>query len=191
VLFSALSFGLFLFTVWGLCLFYLRPSASRAHLSHAHEALRFLGRPFTDLPSAVRPPVLLAFGMIMGGLLDAFGRPVAGLPLPVANSLADQPAILAAIGLALSAAARIAGILGSIRSLVILLIIGSLVSMFANSRAIHSFCRDWLDLLLGPARRFPIRLGMFDLMPLVFLIALGLAQAVLQEMIYRAYVGVF
>lgn len=191
VVFSLLSFSIFLFSVWGICLLYLRPAASRAHLSNTHDTMRFIGRPFTDLPLAARPVALLAFGMLIGWLVDIAGKPIPGLGLPVANSVSGQPWAKAALGLALSALERTAELLGTISSLVVVLIIGSLVAMFANSRVIHFFCRDWLDFLLGPARRWQIHIGMFDLAPLIFLFVLGLAQVAARALIGRAFLAVF
>jgi len=191
VAFSLLSFGIFLFSVWGICLIYLRPAASRAHLSHTHDAMRFIGRPFTDLPLAARPAALLGFGMLMGLLLDIAGRPLDGLGLPVANSVLGQPAARAALGLALSALERAAELLGAISSMVVVLIIGSLVAMFAGSRVIHFFCRDWLDFLLGPASRWQIRIGSFDLAPLAFLFLIGALQVAARTLIGKAFLALF
>jgi uncharacterized protein YggT (Ycf19 family) len=191
VAFSLLSFAIFLFSVWGICLIYLRPAASRAQLSNTHDAMLFIGRPFTDLPFAARPAALLGFGVLLGLLLDISGRPLQGLALPVTNSVLEQPAAKAALGLALSALEKTAELLGTISSLVVVLIIGSLVAMFAGSRVIHFFCRDWLDFLLGPASRWQIHIGAIDLSPLVFLFAIGALQVAARTVIGKAYLALF
>jgi uncharacterized protein YggT (Ycf19 family) len=190
VAFSALSFGVFIFGFWGICLLYLRPFSSRAHVSHTQDAMRFLGRPFTDLPMAARPFALLAFGILLAYLLNISGRTIPGFPQAIADSVHGRPPSLSVPALAVSALAGIADLLPAIRSLTVVLIIGSLVALFAGSSAISFFCRDWIDFFLGPARRFPIRIGMFDLTPLIFIILLNVIHNLLLRVLINAYTGI-
>ena len=78
-------------------------------------------------------------------------------------------------------------LLPMLQSLMLLLIIGSWVSMFAQSHNLAMLCRDWINLLLGPLRRYPLRIGMFDLSPIVFFFAIGLVHAILMSILVAAY----
>jgi len=48
-------------------------------------------------------------------------------------------------------------------------------------------CRDWINLLLGPLRRYPVKIGMFDLSPIIFFFAIGIAHTLLMSVIFAAY----
>ena len=62
--------------------------------------------------------------------------------------------------------------------------------MFGHSHAIMVFCREWMDLLLGPLRRYPMRLGMLDLTPLIFIILLRLVHSLLMALLWTSYQSV-
>ena len=74
-----------------------------------------------------------------------------------------------------------------VQSCLILMIIGSWVSMLTGSHGLASFCREWIDLLIGPMRRFPLRIGMLDLTPLVFMFALGFVHVLLQSILLHSF----
>lgn len=78
-------------------------------------------------------------------------------------------------------------ILSLIQMLMIVLIIGSWASLFSTSSALMLFCKDWIDLLLGPFRRLPLRLGPVDLTPIVFYFAVGYVEQILTAILSQAY----
>jgi len=182
ILFSALSFGVFLFKLWGFSLVYARQNPST--LGNTGGAIHHLSRPFTTSRVEYRPIILIGFGLVLAFALNMAGAPAsAGMPFALRSSAGDGtlPSLLLHYGI--SSLAAWVDVLLIIRILLILLIIGSWISMFASSHGIMMFCRDWMDMLLGPMRRFPIRIGMFDLTPLVFLLAI-------QMLIYPILMGV-
>jgi uncharacterized protein YggT (Ycf19 family) len=187
---SALSFTLFLYQIWGLSLVYFGFSRSATAWSgHPVETLYYLGRPFTDLPRTVRPPALLLFGTALALLLGVLGRPVMTHTLPPFLPLDPATSTQALVGAAVVALSGWVNILATIRSAMILLIIGSLVSLFASAPGIAVFCRDWTDFLLGPARRWRLHVAMLDLTPLVFLFVVGFIHGLLQGVLLQSFMG--
>jgi len=172
--FSALSFGIFVFKLWGLSLIYVR-TAHGASATHTTGALYALARPFSDIRPEHRPWVLWLSGTVLALLLHRAGA----IGPPVCGSLVMRAAI--------SALAGWVNVLAVIQGLVILLIIGSWVSMFTGSHVLMFMCREWLDLLLGPLRRHPVRLGMLDLSPLVFLLLIGFVHVALMLVLRYSY----
>jgi uncharacterized protein YggT (Ycf19 family) len=51
-------------------------------------------------------------------------------------------------------------------------------------------CREWTDTLLGPLRRYPLRIGMIDLSPLIYIVVLGLVQGFLHAILLSSYVRI-
>jgi uncharacterized protein YggT (Ycf19 family) len=47
--------------------------------------------------------------------------------------------------------------------------------------------RDWLDFLLGPLRNLPLRIGMFDLTPIVMIFALDWAHRLIMAVLMGSY----
>jgi len=178
--FSFLSFGVFLFKLWGLSLIYVgrRTSAS----DHARGALDQFSRPFTDVPAEYRPPLLLAGGMVLVLLLDAVGL---NLPGARPGSWPLSPAGM--LRAAVSTLAAWTYVLTIIQSLMIVLIIGSLVSGFTASSGLLRLCRDWIDLFLGLLRRHRLVLGMFDLTPILFFFLLRILYRVLIRVLASGY----
>jgi uncharacterized protein YggT (Ycf19 family) len=174
---SLLSFALFLFMFWCLALLYAAPPG-RTGGDSRFETLHRLARPFTSLPTWLRPPALIALGMLLACAV-----------LLRANEFPAFASAGAARGAAWCLLVSLSGwvaSLGVLESALVLLIIGSWVAMFAGSQPIFVFCHEWLDFLLGPLRAFPLRLGPLDLTPLLFMFALGAVRAVLSQALYRA-----
>lgn len=174
LVFSVLSFACFLFSLWGLSLIYVH-KRDVSSLDQTAGALHFLSRPFTRLQPAVRPWVLWAFGAVLASLVNVTGA---------ASAAAQDGLVLRS---AVSALAGWVQVLGIVQGLVILTILGSWLSMFTGSQGIMFPCRSWLDMLIGPLRRYPIRIGMLDLSPLVFLIGLGFLQMLLLALLQASY----
>jgi len=167
---SGLSFAMFLFKVWGFSLVYAWGRSTYSS-GHAQEAIHLAARPFSDAPSHLKPIFLLVFGMALALAVNLSGTPLQGSPGDI-SYWREAPVLSIILRFAISAMADWAGLLPTIRSLLLLLIIGSWVSMFASAGNLAFICREWLDTLLGPLRRFPIRIGMLDLTPLIFFFVL-------------------
>lgn len=172
---SALSFGVILFKLWGLTLFY--PHGQDAW-GQAGGALHRAARPFTAPPLALRPFALLGLGVALSLAMHA---------LAYGNLAHLTPAMIPT--LLASVLAGWVQIIGMIRSVMWLLIIGSLVSMFAGGYGVRQVCDDWISLLLGPLRRYPLRVGMFDLTPWAFLLLATWLEAGLLNLLARVPAG--
>jgi uncharacterized protein YggT (Ycf19 family) len=172
LVFGALSSCIFLFKFWALAVLYLG-FGHDASASAARVALRRLAMPLSRLRPEVRPIALLAMGT---GLILLLGRIAGG----------ETPTLPRAI---LSALAAWVGTLDALRLTLFVLIVGSWVAMASGSNHIAWMCNDWLELLLGPARRFPVRVGMLDLTPLLFFFGLALLQFVLVRLLVFAWQG--
>jgi len=175
LLFSAMSFALFLFKVWGFSLIYVHGSVSPSHRSAA--ALYQLSRPFSELRAELRPAVFLGYGVLVALALRM--GPAHMFSVAGTQASADSPAMATFLQMCISAITEWAGLLVLIRFLVIVCIVGSWASMFGGARGLGVLCHEWLGFLMGPLRKYPIRIGMFDLTPLIFLIALPIVHALL------------
>ena len=176
--FSTLSFAIFVFKLWGVALLTIHTRGTPSR--HSAAALHALSHPFTAIRIEWRPIALVAFGAMVAALLCATGDPVVVLG-QAGGGLAFFFRCL------LSALSALVGVLLVLQQFVILLIIGSWVSMLASSPGVTFFCREWLDLALGPFRRFPLRIGMFDLTPLIFIFAVGFLHSILLRLLAHAY----
>jgi len=162
VLFSVLSFAIFLFKLWGFSLIFMRTAYGQ--FDHAGDALHRLSLPFSDLKIELRPLVLAIFGMLLAFLVNLTGDLARGVD---AWSGTPLPSLL--LRCFISALAGWASVLPILSTLLVVLIIGSWVSLFSSSQGLSFFCREWLDVLMGPLRNFPVRIGMLDLTPLIFI----------------------
>lgn len=176
---SAMSFAVFLFKLWCISLIYARTrrDASRGESS---DALFHVSRPFTDIGMPLRFPGLLFAGVLLAWLFAAVAVPPR---LSVTGPSGWGP--LAGLRLLLVSLSGWVAVLPVIQNLLLLAIIGSFVSLFAGSTALAGLCREWIDLLIGPLKRYPIRVGFLDLTPLVFLFAIGFAHAFLYGFLAR------
>jgi len=168
MVFSVLSFAIFLFKVWGFSLIYVRGGTSS--FSNTTNALYHVSRPFSDFDMRFRPFVLLGLGILLAVLLNVAGTRLYAPGSPIQSD--PTSGLAAVLRYSVSTIAEWVRLLVVLRSLIILLIIGSWVSMFTGSRGIAFFCRDWLDMLMGPLRRYPLRIGTLDLTPLIVILAI-------------------
>lgn len=188
LLFSIISFAAFLFKIWGVSLIYVRTNAVPSDRTAA--ALHDLARPFTDLRIELRPLALLLVGMVIAALVDILGRvPEVGRPetLTAIINWRGGSFLIPAIQLAILAMAGWTQILLLLQYIMIMLIIGSWASLFMSSPGLMMFCKDWMDMLLGPLRKRPMRIGMFDLSPLVFFFALMIVHFLLLGILATCY----
>jgi uncharacterized protein YggT (Ycf19 family) len=176
ILFSFLSFAIFTFKIWAISLIYIKTKQQSA-VNDNTEALFHISKPFSLLEITIRPLVILLFGMLIAyGLLSlSNGRPHTASSLLITIT---QLAVLSLSGLV--------DILTIIRQLVFAMIIGSLLSSLMAAQSINGFCNEGINTLLGPLRRYPIRIGMFDLTPIVFIFILQLAWQFLQGILLNA-----
>jgi uncharacterized protein YggT (Ycf19 family) len=181
IVFSILSFGAFLFKLWGLSLIYVHAERI-ATVRPTTDALAKLARPFVSLDMAVRPPLLLVLGAALG-----YGMNHLGVPPEGANSYESASALVLSARLLIVAVSGWVGLLPLIQSLLILTIIGSWVSMFTGSYGLASFCHEWIEMLIGPLRRYPVRVGTLDLTPLIFMILLGVVHGALQMVLLESF----
>ena len=195
IAFSFVSFGIFLFKLCGLSLIFVRTGKGIPSL-HTTAALYHMARPFTLLNIRLRPLVFLGMGIAFALLLNLVGNPVPQEALRLMLALNNLPqstlqagGVAALFKLAISTMYGFVQILSLLQQFVILLIIGSWVSILSHSHGVAFFCREWMDLLLGPLRRYPLRLGTLDLTPLVFMFLLFLIQMTLRGMLLRSYVS--
>lgn len=187
IAFSLVSFCAFLFNLWGIALIYAYGS-TRLDPGRARATLRAFARPFTAVPWEYSPLVLFAFGVIVVHLLNVLGMPVR----PIIEGIGPPPQLPPSspsliLGYGILACTAWTNILGMLVGLIFVLIIGSWISMFARSPGIMMFCREWLELLIGPARRFPLRIGMLDLTPLIFIFVLRILQGVLMGILSTSF----
>ncbi len=180
ILLSFLSFGVFAFKLWGISLIYVH-GRQASRFNHASSTLYSLARPFADMPRQWRPVVLLVTGTALGILLD-----LAGVPPPGAPAAAGTGHLIQCV---ISAVAGWVNVLMILQSALIVLIIGSWISMFMASHGLMFFCREWIDLILGPLRRYPMRIGMLDLTPIVFFFGVSIVHGILQGILWRSYQG--
>lgn len=179
VVFSVLSFAVFLFMLWGLSLLYVRTRfSSSSH--HTLNAVHSLALPFSGMRAEFRPPILLALGIVLAAALKALG---AYEPFP------DVSYTALFLHLTISALAGWTNVLAIVHSFTILLIIGSWVAMFTNSLPMVRFCNEWLSFLMGPLRRYPLVIGMFNLTPLIFMFAIGFIHRALIGLLGHAYIS--
>lgn len=178
---SALSLAVFLFHLWSISLIYVH-TRRQAALHNSSDALDRISRPFTDIDVVYRPAALLGFGMLLAWLFTHIGS-----SSTLAPGTANAASLAGFLRLLILALAGWVAVLPMIQRLLILLIIGSFVSLFTASHALGAFCREWIDLIVGPLRRYPLRLGMLDLTPLIFMFALTFVYAFLMGILARAY----
>jgi len=178
---TALSFAVFLFMLWSISAIYL-PRRAHPFASQAEGTLRELSAPFSMLPIHWRPAALLVLGL---AVCAAARFDWSAASLGEAGGELLQPWTW--LRFVISTLAAVVGLCGTLQSFVMLLIIGSWISLFSSSEALHIFCREWLDMLLGPLSRYPLRIGFLDLTPIIFFFALGLAQKTILPLLAGIY----
>lgn len=192
LIFSTLSFAVFLFKLWGFSLIYVRTRGGSSS-DHTTDSINHLARPFTGLRVELRPLVLLVFGIVLVSLLDVRGTPPQFVDrarsLAVLINRHDSTPVILFLKLSIAAMAGWVSVLTIIVNFMILLIIGSWVSMFTSSQGVMMFCREWLDMLIGPIRRYPIRIGMLDLTSIVFFFVVSFVHQVLMGILYSSYLS--
>lgn len=193
VIFSFLSFAVFLFNLWTLSVLLTGPGR-RVGGSQAEAAVYFLARPFSDLWAALRPLLLFVIGMDVAFLLGSYGKPVTGLPmahlagLPIPDwRLAPLPLLPVKLAFcALSGGVEVLALF--VQILVWLIMLLWLCQLMAMREGLVR-CQEWIDLFLGRFRRLKFQIGFLDLTPVVVVILLLLTQVFLQGLLIQGYVS--
>ncbi len=175
ILLSFLSYAIFTFKIWAISLIYIK-TKQQASCSNNTDALFHLSKPFSVLEISIRPIVILLFGMVISYGLISLGN----------NHLNTSPLLITITKLAVLSLSGLVSILPIIRSLIFMMIIGSLLSSLMSSHHIHAFCREGIDTLIGSMRCYPIRIGMFDLTPIVFIFLLDIIYRFLTGILFNA-----
>ena len=168
ILFSFFSFAVFLFKVWGLSMLLLAGLRGNGTSSPVAEFLHILSKPLSLFKPSWQPGILLGYGTMVI-LLMQLVQP--GMSHDLLASFSALLLYLAQNGV--SAAAGIVNLLMPLQSLLLILIIGSWVSMFGGGGTLTIRCQEWLEIILHPFRRLPLHLGPFDLTPILAFIAFG------------------
>jgi uncharacterized protein YggT (Ycf19 family) len=175
-LFSLLSFAVFLFNLWGVALLFAGSHGRTRSGGYAPDALYRLTRPLSMAPAHLRPLGLLALGAAIAALTPRMG----GTP--------PNAALLRSLaGWLIESAAAWADLLPVIQTILVALVIGSWAAVALNIPLLGYACREWLDLLLGPLRRLPLRAGGFDLTPVAAAILIAILHPVLMDLLLRLY----
>ena len=182
IAFSLISFCIFLFKIWGISLIFVH-GLPRYSLDHCAETIHYTSKPFSNLRFDWRPLVLAIFGMTIAFMLQQVGRPIS----EQGELFVNRPPLVSIARYFIIALAGWVNVLALLRTILFLLIIGSWVSMFTSSQPLMHFCKAWLDFLLGPLRRYPLRVGMLDLTPLIMIFALGFLHSFIMEILQRSY----
>ena len=178
--FSFISFGIFLFLLWSIALLYA--GGKRANMfNHAAETVFNVARPLTLAIPELRPVVLVLYGMVIALLLNA------DISAGTSALVTEHFGPTGLYKLLLISLREWVMALSIIQVAMIVLIIASWAAMFSTSPALAFFCRDWIDLLVGPLRRIPLRLGPLDLTPLLAYFLIVFVQGFLILIIDRSY----
>lgn len=176
LIFSLASFSVFMFQVWCLALIYTTVKTP----DRPADFLKALAEPWSSRPLGVRLAAILAGGTALTMLLNLGTVSVAGAPA----SVSPRPFWWLMRGL-VNGLAGVADLLMVARSLMMILLIGSWVAMFGGGDMLMVICREWLDFLLGPFRRFHIQIAMLDLTPVIAFLALGVAHFLIYGYVLR------
>jgi len=186
---SVLSFALFLFSLWGLFLVFAG-LAGRRQYGEAWVFLRRVCRPLSKLAWTPAAVVLVVVGALIAALLDLLGEPALAEPVVDVGRVSVRSGGLNLGAYVLLSLSSWANVLLILRGILIVLIIGSLVGAFTGSHGMVAVCREWLELVLYPLRRFRLQLGIIDLAPLVALVFVNLSYALLNYVLWHGYLAV-
>jgi uncharacterized protein YggT (Ycf19 family) len=126
--------------------------------------------------------VLAVFGMGLAFLINVSCVPGQGW-----SFLPDSAVPVIFLRYFISALACWVSVLPVLAWIVVILVIGSWLSLFSNSNRLALFCREWLDMFMGPLRNYPIRIGMLDLTPLVVIFAIQMLYPLFIKILSVSY----
>lgn len=184
---SCFSAAIFLLKTWMIALLYL-PAQREQESERARNALFVLTKPFSLLPTSLRLPALILAGggtaFLAEQVLPAFGE-MSSSCLVANNPLTATPLSMGlralVIGLSMSVDA-----IGLLQQAIIFLLIGAWGGVVFGASGFTFFCREWIDLLLGPMRRHPVQLGTFDFTVILFIMLLFVIQIGITMVLFQA-----
>jgi len=169
---SGVSLGITLFYIWALSLIYTN---NRFLSNRASNALQAVSQPFSSLPVSMQPVFLILLGCLLVALIDLTGKYInaPGTALYATLEWKAESTSTLLMKLMLVSLAGFIGTLKIITSALIALIIASWIGMMTAKAELSTISREFIDMLMGPMRRFPIMVGMLDITPIIFIIAVG------------------
>lgn len=174
IIFSFLSFAVFLFKVWGFSMLIMMGRCGDQTSCPVTEFLHAAAQPFSMFLPLRRLGILLGYGILVGMVMKLV-QPSISHDLSVSASTLILNLAQTGVG----AAAGIVNLLMTLQSLLLILIIGSWVAMFGGGGTLVMRCQEWLNVILKPFRRFPLHLGPLDLTPILAFIAYGVVNWIL------------
>lgn len=179
ILFSAVSFAVFVFTTWS---FEMLLSFAYGKNKPDNMAAGFVYRasfPFSVFNPRLKPLLLIALGSAIILTMNANG---------LSALTADRPLSVNTLRILISATAGIVNALQLLKYLIIGIIIASWIGLLLGSPTAMVASQEWLDYLLGPVlRKFRIQIGMIDLTPLVALLALDFGHRLILTILFIPY----
>jgi uncharacterized protein YggT (Ycf19 family) len=173
--------GITLFYIWALSMIYTH---NRFRSNRATNALQAVSQPFSSLPVALQPVFLVLFGCLLAALIDLTGvyTDNPGALVVMLDWKNEQLATLF-VKLAITSLSGFIGTINIITTSLIILIIASWIGRMTARDELTEVSREFIDMLMGPMRRFPIMVGMLDIAPIIFLILLNYAYSFLMRIL--------
>lgn len=180
IIFSAMSFIVFLFHIWAfeliVCLAYKRQQPDDNPVG---EFVYRLAYPFSIIKTWTKIAALPALGVAIVILMDSIATQGGAHGFSF-SSMALRRFISA-----------LAGIINALQltiQIMIGMIIASWIGLLANSAPVMSASREWIDFIIGPVvRKFRLQIGMFDLTPLLVLLGLDFIHRIIIVLLFIPY----
>jgi len=188
--FAALSFAVFLFKLWAVAAFVALGGDSG--FVRGEDTIFRLTRPFSEITVTLRPWALVVWGAILGlvlssGAVSSSAGSALSTFLRSDSGASVLTALVAGTKLMLCSLTAWVEALGVLPRVMLWLILGSWLAALTSAPRLADLCQEWIGLLLGPFRLYRIRVGIFDLSSLVFLLVFPIVQALLLSVLAEAY----
>jgi hypothetical protein len=180
--FSLLDFLFFIARFWSLYLLVqlLTPVLRR---DRATQAFHYAALPFSLLRRWAQLIVLVAVHLILVREADLYGK----LAMPAVQAGLTLPPLALGLGAELSdllrlgwlTAASVADGLLALRTCLLAFVFGGLAATLVQNPGLRQVTQEALDVLLGRFSRRPLLVGMFDLTPILFFVAINLIHGFL------------
>lgn len=187
--FSVASFVRFIYSLWSLALLTLLMAGPRRK-ERASEALRYVSRPFSDLPPQIQAVVLLLVGVLLTALIDLAGKPATiALPPPLDMeefTLAWSSPLRIVPQLLIVSLAGFAEVLNIAQGAMFMLLIVSIAASFTGSRRLAALSSEWMNVLFGRFANRSLRAGPLDLRPIAYFLLTGIVRTSLLLLLHAA-----
>ncbi len=174
---------------FGMILFYLSAIHGVLHrythgVNQWDECLGFLIGPFADARRSRRWWVLAGLGLAVSVALVAFAH-----PLRAGSAWAPGMVGMPRVGwrLIVNTAAALIGVLPVMQAMLMVMIIGSWITLVSPSDELTRFCHEGVAYLIGPLRRYRLAVGPLDLTPLLALMLMMVMHAVAMGLLQRLF----